>query len=159
MASQSENVDRFEEGALAPRTSQLEKEHSEASQVMEMMKNLIVEIQRFKANNERLNKAQEKQQQINEILLHSLQEKNNGEKPQTKIGKDPKIPESAERKYSSSNGTQKFENQVKSVGKRNIDLLEGEFKKIKPTRFGEESKTTEVEAWLLDIKKYFQIYN
>jgi hypothetical protein len=38
--------------------------------------------------------------------------------------------------------------------------LEGEFKKIKPATFDGESKTREeVEAWLLDIKKYFQIYN
>ena len=41
-----------------------------------------------------------------------------------------------------------------------MDDLQGEFKKIKPTSFDGESKTgEEVEAWLLDIKKYFQIYN
>lgn len=41
-----------------------------------------------------------------------------------------------------------------------MDHLEGEFKKIKPSTFDRDSKTREeVEAWLLDIKKYFQIYN
>jgi hypothetical protein len=34
------------------------------------------------------------------------------------------------------------------------------FKKVKPSTFDGESKTgEELEAWLLDIKKYFQIYN
>ena len=41
-----------------------------------------------------------------------------------------------------------------------MDHLEGEFKEIKPTSFNREYKTgEEAEAWLLDIKKYFQIYN
>ena len=41
-----------------------------------------------------------------------------------------------------------------------MEHLEGEFKKIKPTSFDGESRTgEEAEAWLLDIKKYFQIYN
>ena len=76
------------------------------------------------------------------------------------MGRDLEILESAERKYSSSNGTQKYENRVKSVGKRKITHLEGEFKRIKPTSFDREYKTREeAEAWLLDIKKYFQIYN
>jgi len=41
-----------------------------------------------------------------------------------------------------------------------VDHLEGEFKKIKPSTFDGDSKVGEEdEAWLLDIKKYFQIYN
>jgi hypothetical protein len=41
-----------------------------------------------------------------------------------------------------------------------VDHLEAEFKKIKPSTFDGESRTGEEdEAWLLDIKKYFQIYN
>jgi hypothetical protein len=41
-----------------------------------------------------------------------------------------------------------------------VDHLEGEFKKIKPSTFDGESRMgEEVEAWLLDINKYFQIYN
>jgi hypothetical protein len=41
-----------------------------------------------------------------------------------------------------------------------VDHLEGEFKKIKPSTFdGGSKKWEEDEAWLLDIKKYFQIYN
>ena len=124
------------------------------------MRNLIVEIHSFKADNEQLRKAQEKQQEINEILMQSLQEKNNGENPQIKIERDPEIPKGTKRKDSSSNGTQKSESRAKPVEKRKIDHLEGEFKKIKPTSFDGESKTgEEAEAWLLDIKKYFPIYN
>jgi hypothetical protein len=44
--------------------------------------------------------------------------------------------------------------------RKQVDHLEGEFKKIKPATFDGESRTgEEAEAWLLDIKKYFQIYN
>jgi hypothetical protein len=42
---------------------------------------------------------------------------------------------------------------------KQVDQLEGEFKKIKPSTFDEESRMgEEVEAWILYINKYFQIY-
>ena len=63
-------------------------------------------------------------------------------------------------KGSSSNDTQKSKNQAKIGRKRKMDHLEGEFKKIKPASFDGESKTgEEAKTWLLDIKKYFHIYN
>jgi hypothetical protein len=41
-----------------------------------------------------------------------------------------------------------------------VEHLEGEFKKIKPSTFyGGYRIGEEDEAWLLDIKRYFQIYN
>ena len=44
--------------------------------------------------------------------------------------------------------------------RKQVDHLEGEFKRIKSSTFDGESGTGEEgEAWLLDIKKYFQIYN
>jgi hypothetical protein len=44
--------------------------------------------------------------------------------------------------------------------RKQVDHLEGEFNKIKPCTFDGESRTREEsKAWLLDIKKYFQIYN
>jgi hypothetical protein len=62
---------------------------------------------------------------------------------------------------SSSEGTPSIEDKTKTDRKRKqVDHLEGEFKKIKLATFDGESRTgEEVEAWLLDIKKYFQIYN
>jgi hypothetical protein len=41
-------------------------------EVLETMRNLIVELQVFKADNEKLKKAQQEQQEINEVLLHSI---------------------------------------------------------------------------------------
>ena len=75
---------------------------------------MIVEIQSFKANNERLKKAQENQQGINEILMHGLQERYNGENPQPDIVRDSEVQESVGRKDNSSNGTQKSENRAKT---------------------------------------------
>ena len=72
-----------------PLTTQLALEHSKANQVLETMRHLIVEIQSYKENNEQLKKAQEKQQEINEILLQSLHEKNNGKEPRTETRKGP----------------------------------------------------------------------
>jgi hypothetical protein len=62
---------------------------------------------------------------------------------------------------SSSEGTPSVEDKTKLDRKRKqIDHLEGEFKKIELATFDGESRIgEEVEAWLLDIKKYFQIYN
>jgi hypothetical protein len=60
-----------------------------------------------------------------------------------------------------SEGTPSAEDKTKIGRKRkHIDHLEGEFKKIKPSTFDGESRIEEeYEAWLLDIKNYFQIYN
>ena len=160
MASPVGNENQPENLEQEPPISQPAAEHSEASQVLETMRHLIVEIQSYKADNEQLKRAQEKQQEINEILLQSLQEKNNGKEPRTETKKGPEMEEGAEGKDSSSNETQNSKNQVKTNGKITVDHLEGDFKKIKPTSFDGESKTgEEAEAWLLDIKKYFQIYN
>jgi hypothetical protein len=62
---------------------------------------------------------------------------------------------------SSSEGTPSAEYKEKVDRKRKqVDHLEGEFNKIKPVTFDGESRTREeAEVWLLDIKKYFQIYN
>ena len=62
---------------------------------------------------------------------------------------------------SSSEGTPSVQDKIIPDRKRKqVDHLEEEFKKIKPTTFHGESRIgEEVEAWLLDIKKYFQIYN
>jgi hypothetical protein len=65
------------------------------------------------------------------------------------------------RENNSSKDTHMKKNKASTGKKRKqLDHLEGEFKKINPSTFDGESKTgEEVEAWLLDIKKYFHIYN
>jgi hypothetical protein len=52
-------------------------------------------------------------------------------------------------------------NKASTVRKRkNMDHLDGEFKKIKPSTIDDESKNNEeAKAWLLDINKYFHIYS
>ena len=62
---------------------------------------------------------------------------------------------------SSSEGTPSAEDKTILDRKRKqVYHLEGEFKNIKLATFDGESNTgEEVEAWLLDIKKYFHIYN
>ena len=65
MASQSENVDRLEEGAQEPCITQPEQEQFESNQVLEIMRSLIVEIQIFKVDNEQLKRAPEKKKDIN----------------------------------------------------------------------------------------------
>ena len=63
----------------------------------------------------------------------------------------------AEKGDKSSEGTPSAEDKTKIDRKRKqVDHLEGEFKKIKPATFDGESRTgEEVETWLFDIKKYF----
>jgi hypothetical protein len=41
-----------------------------------------------------------------------------------------------------------------------VDELQGEFKKIKPPTFdGEHKKYEDAKAWLLGMRKYFQLHN
>jgi hypothetical protein len=58
---------------------------------------------------------------------------------------------------SSSEGTPSVEDKtIRDRKRKQVDHLEGEFKKIKPTTFDGESRIGEEdEGWLLDIKKYF----
>ena len=73
---------------------------------------------------------------------------------------DPEVGNSAERKGSSLEETQKHGNQSRTTSKRKVYHIEGEFNKIKPTNFDWESRTREeLKAWFMDIKNYIQIYN
>ena len=110
MASLVDNEYQTKNPEQVPLTTQLELEHSKSNQVLETTRHLIVEIQSYKANNEQLKKEQEKQQEINEILLQILHEKNNGKEPRTETRKGPEREESVERKSSSSNETENSEN-------------------------------------------------
>jgi hypothetical protein len=129
------------------------------------MKNLIVELQVFKVDNEKLKKAQEDQQEINKILLRSIvtkkSPKDNEKEEEVNKKSSKNSGHKIEKEDSSSEDTHMTENKA-SIGRKRkqVDHLEGEFKKIKPSTFDGESKTgEEAEAWLLDIKKYFHIYN
>jgi hypothetical protein len=60
------------------------------------MRNLIVELQVFKADNEKLKKAQQEQQEINEVLLRSIVTK--------KIPKDDNHDEEVSKRASKNSG-------------------------------------------------------
>ena len=167
MAAHADTEIRLEGNPRQKPHDDLRQNSDESSpiEVVEMMRNIIVEMQVFKVDNEKLKKAQQEQEEINEVLLCSIVMKkspndtNHDEEVRKRASKNSG-PET-EKGDSSSEGTPSAKNKTKTDRKRKeIDHLEGEFKKIKTTTFDFESRTREeVEAWLLDIKKYFQIYN
>ena len=128
-------------------------------EVLETMRNLIVELQVFKDDNEKLKKAQQEQQEINEVLLRSIVTKkgpkddNHDEEVNKRASKNSG--EKIEKGDSSSKQTPSAEDKtIPDKKRKQTDHLEGEFKKIKATNFDGESRIgEEAEAWLLDIKK------
>jgi hypothetical protein len=148
-----------------PRDLEHNSEGSSTTQVLETMRNLIMELQVFETNNEKLKKAQEYQLEINEMFLCSIVTK--------KSPKDNETKKEVRKRSSKNSGhktkkedilfkdTHMIENKTSTERKRKqVDHLECEFKKTKPSTFdGEYNTGEEFEAWLLYIKKYFQIYN
>jgi hypothetical protein len=118
---------------------------SSPMEVLETMRNIIVELQIFKADNEKLKKAQQEQQEINEILLCSIVTKkipkddNHDEEVSKRASKNSGM--ETEKGDSSSKGTPSTEDKTKPDRKRKqVDHLQGESKNIKPaTLYGESS--------------------
>jgi hypothetical protein len=111
MAAQNEEEIRLEENPEQgpPKEPRQNSEGSSTTQVLETMRNLIVELQVFKADNEKLKKAQQEQQEINEVLLCSIVTKkspkdNNEEEEVNKRASKNSGPE-AEKEDNSSEGT------------------------------------------------------
>ena len=74
MASQ-DNAEIRMEGNLQqrpPRDLRQNNEGSSPTEVLETMRNLIVELEVFKFDNENFKKEQQEQQEINEVLLHII---------------------------------------------------------------------------------------
>jgi hypothetical protein len=71
MTTQDEAEIRLEEnpGQRPPEDQRHNSDESSPTEVLEMMRNLIVELQVFKVDNEKLKKAQHEQKEINEVLL------------------------------------------------------------------------------------------
>jgi hypothetical protein len=81
---------------------------SSPTEVLETMRNLIVELQVFKADNEKLKKAQQEQQEINEVLLHSIVTK--------KIPKDDNHDEEVNKRASKNSGPETEKGDSSSEG-------------------------------------------
>jgi hypothetical protein len=69
MAAQDNAENRMEENPQQrpPGDTRQNSDGSSPTEVLETMRNLIVELQIFKADNEKLKKAQQEQQEINEV--------------------------------------------------------------------------------------------
>jgi hypothetical protein len=96
---------------------------SSPMEVLETMRNLIVELQVFKADNEKLKKAQQEQQEINEVLLRSIVTKkipkdDNHDEEVSKRASKNSGPET-EKGDSSSEGTPSAEDKTKQTEKEN----------------------------------------
>jgi hypothetical protein len=98
METQNEEDIRLEENPEKgpTRDPRNNSEGSSAIQVLETMRNLIMELYIFKEDNEKSKKAQQEQQEINEVLLHSIVTK--------KIPKDNNEEEEFSNRASKSSG-------------------------------------------------------
>ena len=119
-----------------PRDPRHNSDRSSPTEVLETMRNLIVELQFLKADNKKLKKEQQEQQEINEVLLHSIVTKKSpkDDKHDEEVNKRAFKNSGAEteKQDSSSKGTPSAEDKTIPDRKRKqIDHLEGEFKKIK----------------------------
>jgi hypothetical protein len=149
----------------------------------ETVRSLMVEMQSCKADNERMMKEQEKQTEINAILLQSLfdlqrkmqhepEMQNHGRvsghterSTSRKVhprGKGSVPDDSTEKVFSdlegsSSSRTSSYSRKKQKKQKTSKSHKFEEFRKAKPPSFdGEIKKGEEAEAWLLGIKKIFQ---
>ena len=131
------------------------------------MRSLRVEMQSYRADNERLVKAQEEQNQLNAAMLQSL---TNIQK-RMKFGDRTVRPEgsksTARRRKRSPSGSSDSEGSTRgsssSSHKNNRKSLyqnhsRYEFRKEKlPIFNGEVNTGQEVEAWIVGMRKYFQV--
>jgi hypothetical protein len=152
----------------------------------ETVRSLMVELQSCKADNERMMKEQEKQTEINAVLLQSLSDlqrqmqhepemQNRGHvsghterSTSRKVhprGKGPVPDDSTEKEAgdsegSSSSRTSSYSQKKQKKQKTSKSHKFEEFKKAKPPSFdGEIKKGEEAEAWLLGLKKYFRVHD
>ena len=117
----------------------------------------------------RLVKAQEEQHQLNAAMLESLIELQRKKDSGWGTSRSKGSKSSARRRRRTSSGSSDSEesNGDSSSSSRKIkrrkhhrDCPRDEFKKAKPPTFDGEVKTgQEAEAWLLGIKKYFQVHD
>jgi hypothetical protein len=152
----------------------------------ETVRSLMVELQRCKVDNERMMKEQEKQTEINAVLLQSLSNLQGQMQHEPKVqkhgrisghtrrsssrkvhpkGKGPMPDHSTEKETSNSEGssssrTSSYSRRKQRKQKTSKSHKFEEFRKAKPPSFnGEIKKGEEAEAWLLGLKKYFRVHD
>jgi hypothetical protein len=152
----------------------------------ETVRSRMVELQRCKADNERMMKEQEKQIEINAVLLQSLfdLQRQMQHEPETQKhghisghterstskkvfprGKGQASDDSSEKQDGDLEGSSSSRTSSYSLKKqKKQNPFKGqkfkEFRKSKPPSFDDEiKKGEEAEAWLLGLKKYFRIHD
>jgi hypothetical protein len=152
----------------------------------EMVRSLMAELQIYKADNERMMKEQEKQTEINVVLLQSLSDlqrqmqhepempsrgRVNGHTERStsrKVhprGKGPVPDDSTEKEANDSEGsssskTSSYSQKKQKKQKTSKSHKFEEFKKTKLPSFDDKiKKGEEAEAWLLGLKKYFRVHD
>jgi hypothetical protein len=108
---------------------------SSPTKVLETMRNLIVELQVFKVDNEKLKKEQQEQQEINEVLLRSIitKKRPKNDNPEEEVNKRASKNSGAktEKGDSSSEGTPSAEDKTIPDKKENKQTtLKGNLKRL-----------------------------
>jgi hypothetical protein len=150
------------------------------------VRSLRIEVKSYKEDNERLMREKN---QINSQVMQSLnqlhrQAKNGSDSRQEEEGRyherrdnykrdgHSRSASRTHRHHSPPYSTRKFYASEDSISKsrsvsvrhqrrrHELDSLQGELRKLKPPSFdGEREREDDVEAWLLGIRKYFQLHN
>jgi hypothetical protein len=151
------------------------EERNEDMNMDETIKNLQKDVQSHKADNERLMKAKEQQDDFNMKLLEGLnrienklvKESGSSESGSHKPSEEKRKEKGASRHHHHSQrhsnkraGNSSSLSLVRRYKRSGVDELQGEMNKIKPPTFdGEHKKDEDAETWLLGMRKYFQLHN
>jgi hypothetical protein len=154
--------------------------------LVETVRSLMVELQSYKADNERMMKEQEKKTEINAVLLQSLSnlqrqmqhepemqkhghisghtERSTSRKVHPRgngpVPHDSSEKEAGDLEGSSSSRTGSYSQRKQKKQKTSKGHKFEEFRKAKPPSFDSEiKKGEEAEAWLIGMKKYFRVHD
>jgi len=154
-----------------------EEGREESINLVEMIKSMQQDVSSYKVDNERLMKAQEKQNEFNIKLFHSLEMIEKKVDKVTHSSKSKGHNYDTKKKESRSDGRHHHHHSPRHLFTRaennpglfpirkhkrryGVDKLQGVVRKIKPPTFdGEHKNDDDLEAWLLGIRKYFQLHN
>ena len=131
------------------------------------MRSLRVEMQSSRADNEKLVKAQEDQNQLNAAMLQILTKLQiNMDSGHGTVNLEGSKSSTRRRKMTSSGSSESEESSGGSISsshrskrkRRHRNNTRDGFKKEKPPTFnGEVNSSQEDESWLLGMRKYFQV--
>jgi hypothetical protein len=143
--------------------------------MMKIIKNLQKDVQMHQEDNKRLMRAKEKQGDFNMKLMQSLERiekkldkesgsnksENHGTPDEERRGRSGSRHHQHSRRHSKRRPhNSSSPSPTRKHRRSEVDELKGEMNKIKPPTFdGEHKKDEDVEAWLLGMRKYFQLQN